>query len=92
MLGNGVDMYDLIPYLKKDDIHVVEMPEHIWIGVIEQTSPSTPVPRHKTKCYTKCPVYLFKGRRIFSMIRDFETGEMDFYFIPDEELCFIERG
>lgn len=91
MKGNGVDMYDLIPDLDKDDIRLKPLSEHIWIGVIEQMFPSPPVPRNRTRCYTKCPVYLFENKRVFSMVNNYESHEMDFYYIPDKELMFIER-
>lgn len=92
MFGNGVDMYDLIPEIHdENDIHLVRMPEQIWIGVIEKLNPSPPVPRKKTTCFSKRPVYMYRGRRIFSMVHDHSTGMYDFYYIPDEELFFIEK-
>ena len=92
MLGNGVDMYDLIPNLKENDIHLSPTNESIWIGVIEKICPSTPVPRKKTHCYTRCPVYFYKGRRVFEMVRTFEPRTVDYYYIPDEELIFVEKN
>ena len=92
MTGNGVDMYDLVNDLTSlDDIRVTTLSEVIWIGVIEKMNPSPPVPRRRTTCYSRRPVYLFKGRRIFSMVRDYEKNELDFYYIPDDELFFIEK-
>lgn len=92
MISNGVDMYDLINDLTSlDDIHLTTLSESIWIGVIEKMNPSPPVPRRRTTCYSRRPVYLFRGRRIFSMVRDYEKNELDFYYIPDDELFFIEK-
>lgn len=92
MIGNGVDMYDLIDDLVSlDDIRLTALSESIWIGVIEKMNPSPPVPRRRTTCYTHRPVYLFKGRRVFSMVRDYAKNELDFYYIPDNELVFIEK-
>jgi len=92
MIGNGVDMYDLVVNIHdKMDIRLTPMPEKIWIGVIEKMNPSPPVPRKKTKCYSRRQVYLYNGRRVFSMVRDYEKNEFDFYYIPDDELCFIEK-
>lgn len=90
--GNGVDMYDLIEDLDdEDDIRVIPMQEYFWVGVVEQMSPSPPIPRNRTRCYSKVPVYLYKGRRIFSVVSDWNTGKKDFYWIPFEELIFIEK-
>lgn len=92
MTGNGVDMYDLISDLTSiDDIRLTALSESIWVGVIEKMNPSPPVPRIRTTCYSRRPVYLFKGRRIFSMVRDYVKNELDFYYIPDDELVFIEK-
>lgn len=92
MIGNGVDMYDLVNDLVSlDDIRLTALSESIWIGVIEKMNPSPPVPRKSTTCYSRRPVYLFKGRRIFSMVRDYEKNELDFYYIPYDELFFIEK-
>ena len=92
MIGNGVDMYDLVSDLTSlDDIRLTALSESIWIGVIEKMNPSPPVPRRRTTCYSRRPVYLFKGRRIFSMVRDYEKNELDFYYIPYDELFFIEK-
>ncbi len=92
MIGNGIDMYDLVNDLTSlDDIRVTILSESILIGVIEKMNPSPPVPRGRTNCYSRRPVYLFKGRRIFSMVRDYEKNELDFYYIPDDELFFIEK-
>ena len=85
-------MYDLISELHDEmDIRIIPLQEIIWIGVIEKMNPSPPVPRRRTTCYSRRPVYLFKGRRIFSMVRDCEKNELDFYYIPDDELFFIEK-
>ena len=93
MTGNGVDIYDLINDLTTlDDNRLTALSEFIWIGVIEKMNPSPPVPRRRTACYSRRPVYLFEGRRIFSMVRDYEKNELDFYYIPDDELVFIEKG
>lgn len=87
--GNGIDMYDLIPELhNNDDIHLVNIHEHIWIGVIAGMRPSPPVPRRKTNCFTQCSVYLYNGRRVFSMKNE---DSYDFYYLPDNEMIFIEK-
>lgn len=92
MLGNGVDMYDLVLDLQdKTDICLISTQESIWIGVVEKMNPSPPVPRRRTTCYSRHPVYLYNGRRIFSMVRNYKKNELDFYYIPDNELSFIER-
>lgn len=85
-------MYDLIPELHNpNDLHLTPLPESIWIGVIEKINPSPPVPRKRTNCFSQRPVYLYKGRRVFSMLANFDTHEMDFYFIPDNELIFVTK-
>ena len=85
-------MYDLIPELHDEmDIRITPLQEVVWIGVIEKMNPSPPVPRRRTNCYSRRPVYLFKGRRIFSIVCDYEKNELDFYYIPDNELSFIEK-
>ena len=89
--GDGIDMYDLIPDLKETDIRLSSMNESIWVGVLEKMCPSPPIPRRRARSYTRCPVYLFNGRRVFSMVNDFQTQTKDFYYIPDDELIFIER-
>lgn len=93
MVGNGVDMYDLIPELhKSNDMRLTSTNNYIWIGVVEKMNPSPPVPRKRSTCYSRRPVYLFKGRRIFSMVRDYEKNELDFYYIPENEEQFIESS
>ena len=92
MKGNGIDMYDFIPELHDtNDIHLTKRNASIWIGVISSMRPSPPCPRSHTNCFTKCPVYFYKGRSVFSIDSRSEQGKQDFYYIPDEELHFIER-
>lgn len=92
MLGNGVDMYDLVREVTDEtDIRLTPTNEIIWIGVIEKMSPSPPVPRKRTHSFSRCQVYLHKGQRVFGMINNYKTGSKDFYYIPDEELIFIEK-
>lgn len=87
--GDGIDMYDLIPDLKETDIRLTPMNESIWIGVLEKMCPSPPIPRRHTRSYTRRPVYLFNGCRVFSMVNNFQTQTKDFYYIPDDELIFV---
>lgn len=91
MSGNGVDMYNLINGLTESSEGLEKQHGYFWVGVIEKMSPSPPVPRRKTNCYTKADVYLYNGRYVFSMIRNYETNNKDFYYIPESELIFIER-
>ena len=87
--GNGIDMYNLIPDLNsEDDMRITKLNEHIWIGVIAGLQPSPPVPRRKTNCFTQCSVYLYNGRRVFSMKNE---DSYDFYYLPDNEMIFIEK-
>lgn len=93
MLGNGVDMYDLIPELHStNDRRLTSTNNYIWVGVIEKMNPSPPVPRRRTTCYSRRPVYSYNGRKVFSMIQDYKKNELDFYYIPECEEQFIESA
>lgn len=90
MNGNGIDMYDLVILSDHDETQLIPLYKNIWIGVIEKLNPSPPVPRRRTSCYCRCPVYLYQNRKVFGMVSNYNTGEMNYYYIPDNELIFIE--
>lgn len=93
MLGNGVDMYDLIPELHKtNDPRLASTNNYIWVGVIEKMNPSPPVPRKRTNCFSKRPVYIYNDRQVFSMPKDYKSNLFDFYYIPENEEQFIESS
>ncbi len=92
MQGGGVDMYDLIPDLHEDDKELYFTGQKFWVGVIEGMYPSPPVPRCRTKCYSPTNVYLYFGRKVFSMNQKTDDGTFykSFYEIPENELIFVQ--
>lgn len=83
---NELYPYEFISEIKSVyDIHLVKLKERIYIGFIPNKYPVLPISRKNAMYYTQCPVFLYKGRRIFSIINDF-------YYIPDDELIFVERA
>ena len=91
MLGNGVDMYDLIPDLCEGDSELYSTGKIFWVGVMEGISPSPPVPRRKTRSYSAANVYIYKGVKVFSMLeRQDNITFINFYKIPNHEETFIQ--
>ena len=92
MRGGGIDMYDLIPDLHEDDKELYFTGQKFWVGVIEGMCPSPPIPRRRTKCYSPADVYLYFGRRVFSMNQKIDNGKFykSFYEIPENELIFVQ--
>lgn len=84
MIGNGVDMYDLILDLTDNNSELIQTDRKFWVGVIEGLFPSPPIPRRKSRCYAPYPVYLYHGRYIF------RCSDAYFYEIPDNEHNFIQ--
>lgn len=73
------------------DIHLTPLHEKFLIGIIKDQIPSIPIPRGNTTCFDSRPVYLYKGRRVFSMIDDYKKQKLSFYYIPDDELYMVEK-
>lgn len=91
MLGDGIDMYDLIPNLVEDDPQLYSTNEKFWVGVIEGMFPSPPVPRRKTRSYSAAKVYQYGLNKVFGMHAKNEQGlYMEFYKIPKREWIFIQ--
>lgn len=84
MQGNGIDMYNLIPNLTKDDPALIFTNKKFWVGVIESLYPSPPVPRRKTRCFARYPVYILNDILVF------ESSDNNFYEIPLNEKAFIQ--
>lgn len=91
MVGDGIDMYDLIVGLKENDPQLYSTSKKFWVGVIEKIYPSPPVPRRKTRSYEAADVYLFLDKQIFSMPKRDDNGNFvkEFYDIPERELIFV---
>lgn len=94
MVGDGIDMYDLIPELTNNDRDILYTGKRFWVGVIEGVYPSPPVPRHRTKCYSSVPVYKYHDELIFAMsVKDSKHGwYKNYYKIPKREMIFIEES
>ena len=92
MISDGVDMYDLLPYIPQIGKTLKPLDEIFWVGVVEGMSPSPPIPRKKTNCYTSAKVYLFEefDKKVFAMVSDYKTGKLDYYYIPKSEYNFIQ--
>ena len=92
MQGDGIDMYDLIPNLHENDKLLISTGKKFWVGVIEGMSPSPPVPRRRTKCFTSVDVYLYLDTEVFSMYQKNDYGEFYkvFYKLPRKELIFVQ--
>jgi len=88
---NELYPYEFISEIKSvDDIHLVRLKERIYIGFIPNKYPVLPISRIHAIYYAPCSVYLYKGRRIFSVISDCKKQHINFYYVPDDELRFIE--
>ena len=83
MLGNGIDMYDLLPNVTQFDSDLYSTGQKFWVGVLEGRYPSPPIPRRRTKCYAPCPVYIYQNQLVF------KSSDQSFYKIPDNEKIFV---
>ena len=83
LYGNYIRILDLDPkFLQKTT-------KHFWVGVISGVYPSPPIDRTKTNCFSRLPVYFYKDRLVFE-IASVVSG-MDYYYIPKNEMKFIEE-
>lgn len=82
MIGDGIDMYDLLPDLQEEELY--STCKKFWVGVIEGMYPSPPVPRRKTRCFSGRPVYIFNETE-----KVFKGSDDEFYKIPKAEESFI---
>ncbi len=91
MPDNDADMYELIPNLYEGDSELYSTGQKFWVGVIEGISPSPPVSRRKTRCYSSANVYIYKGMKVFGMYeRKNDVQIISFYKIPHHEEVFIQ--
>lgn len=84
-------MYDLIPNLKEHDSKLYSTNKIFWVGVMEGISPSPPVPRNKTRCFSGANVYIYDGQKVFGMPERKNGVQItSFYKIPHHEEVFIQ--
>ena len=91
MLGDGIDMYDLVEVSNRDP-SMIFTGKKFWVGVIEQMYPSPPIPRTRTSCFSAAPVYIYEDQYLFGMKErlDQNTFVESFYLIPEREKKFVQ--
>lgn len=91
MLGNGIEMYDLLPDVTEDDVCYTNM--IFWVGVMAKLSPSPPIPRKDTNSFTSVPVYYYGKHLVFGMNQKTLADDLVkvFYYIPENEKIFIQE-
>jgi len=86
--------YKLIPLLREDNPQLRRTTDIFYVGVQEGVSPSYPMNRRKTNCFSAAPVYIYRDEPVFALPSKKKASEnsvtLKFFTIPEREYKFIQ--